>query len=339
MRTEYANRKPRRALVSLAEARNRRTPIEWSTAEIAKPAFLGVKVLKPFPLEEIVPYIDWTPFFHAWELRGRYPQILQDQHSSQKAKELFDDAQHLLRRILEQKLLTASGVYGFFPANSVKDDIAVFGSESRSRVLGVFHSLRQQTEKPEGQFNQALADFIAPEASGRLDYLGCFAVTAGIGTEELCLAFQKDHDDYNAIMTQALADRLAEAFAELLHKKAREDCGFGKDENLNMEDLIHVRYRGIRPAPGYPACPDHTEKRLLFDLLDAERLAGIRLTENFAMLPASSVCGLYFLHQQSRYFAIGKIGRDQVLDYASRKGMDLKTVERWLSSNLAYEVE
>ncbi len=338
-RIEFGANKPQRALLSLADARKRRTLIDWLQTEIPRPSFLGLKVLNPFPLEDIAPYIDWTPFFHAWELRGRYPQILQENQNKQKAQELFSDAQDLLHRIVEKQLLTASAVYGFFPANSIKDDISVFGDESRSRLLGIFHTLRQQSEKPEGQFNQALADFIAPEESGLLDYLGCFAVTAGIGADALCRKFQEDHDDYNSIMTQALADRLAEAAAELLHKKAREDWGFGRDENLGLDDLIHVRYRGIRPAPGYPACPDHTEKRLLFDVLNAERLAGIRLTENFAMLPASSVCGLYFAHRQSRYFALGKIGRDQVLDYASRKGMDIKTVERWLSSNLGYEVK
>lgn len=339
LRVDYINRSPQRALLSIVEARKRRTKINWQTAEISKPEFLGLKVVKPFPLEEIVPYIDWTPFFHVWELRGRYPQILHEGQYSQKAQELFADARELLHRIVKQNSVTASGVYGFFPANSVQDDIVVFGDESRSRVLGIFHTLRQQSERAEGQYNQALADFIAPEESGRLDYLGCFAVTAGIGAEELCRSFQKSHDDYSSIMTQALADRLAEASAELLHKKAREDWGYGKTEKLSMEDLIHVRYRGIRPAPGYPACPDHTEKGLLFDLLDAENLAGIRLTENYAMLPANSVSGFYFANPESRYFALGKIGRDQVADYATRKGMDVQTVERWLSSNLAYEVK
>lgn len=337
MRQEHAAKKPQRAMLSIAEARSRRVRIEWSPGAIARPSFLGIKKVEPFTIAEIAPYIDWTPFFHVWELRGRYPQILEDEKSGARARELFDDARELLQRIIDQQLLTAAGVYGFFPANSIKDDIAIYGDEARSRLLGVFHTLRQQSEKPEGQFNQALADFIAPEDSGILDYLGCFAVTAGIGAEDLCRRFQADHDDYNAIMTQALADRLAEAAAELLHKKAREDWGYGRDEALTLDDLIHVRYRGIRPAPGYPACPDHTEKKLLFSVLQAEKLAGIRLTENFAMLPANSVCGLYFAHPEARYFALGKIGRDQVLDYAARKGMEVKTVERWLSANLAYD--
>jgi 5-methyltetrahydrofolate--homocysteine methyltransferase len=337
IRTEYGSRKSSKTLVSLAEARSRCTPIEWKQADIAEPSFTGLRVLRNFPLSEIVQYIDWTPFFHAWELRGSYPQILRDERNNQKAQELFDDAQKLLNQIVEEKLLAANAVYGFFPANSRQDDIALFSDEKHSRPLGTFHTLRQQAEKPAGQFNQALSDFIAPEETGIYDYLGCFAVTAGIGVDELCAQFQKNHDDYNSIMTKALADRLAEAFAELLHKKAREDWGYGLDEHLNMEDLIHVRYRGIRPAPGYPACPDHTEKRLLFNVLQAEECAGIRLTENYAMLPASSVSGLYFAHPQSRYFALGKIGRDQVADYAARKQMDIKTTERWLSANLAYD--
>jgi 5-methyltetrahydrofolate--homocysteine methyltransferase len=243
----------------------------------------------------------------------------------------------LLGKIIRGKLLTARGVYGFFPANSVGDDIELYRDESRSKVLTTFHTLRQQTPKPEGQFNQALADFVAPKSTGLLDYLGAFAVTSGVGLEALCERFEKEHDDYNSIMAKALADRLAEAFAELLHKKAREEWGYGKGEVLSNEDLIRERYRGIRPAPGYPACPDHTEKRILFDLLDAEKHAGITLTETFAMLPASSVSGLYFAHPDAKYFAVGKIGRDQVLDYAQRKKMDLGAIERWLSPNLNYD--
>jgi len=326
-----------RTLLTLAEARLRRAPILWRAADIPKPAFTGVRVLDRLPLERIVPFIDWSPFFHTWELRGRYPKILEDPTVGAKAKELFDDAQALLNTIVSRKLLTARGVYGFFPANSVEDDIELYRDESRSKVLATVHTLRQQTPKPEGQFNQALADFIAPKSTGLPDYIGAFAVTSGIGLAAVCERFEKEHDDYNSIMAKALADRLAEAFAEYLHKQAREEWGYGKAEALSNEDLIRERYRGIRPAPGYPACPDHTEKRILFDLLQAEKNAGITLTENFAMLPASSVSGLYFAHPDAKYFAVGKLGRDQILDYARRKNMDLVAIERWLSPNLNYD--
>ncbi len=254
-----------------------------------------------------------------------------------KARELLEDAQKLLARIVEKKLLTANAVMGFFHANSVGDDIEVYGGASRSSVLTVFHTLRQQMEKAPGHYNWALADLIAPKQTGVEDYLGAFAVTAGADIEPLLARFQQDHDDYNSIMTKALADRLAEALAELMHKRAREFWGYGKDENLTPDDLIHERYRGIRPAPGYPACPDHTEKRELFDLLQAEKNAGIYLTENFAMSPAASVSGFYFSHPEAKYFAVGKIDRDQVDDYHRRKGMDLRAVERWLRPNLNYD--
>ncbi|MDO8547455.1 MAG: vitamin B12 dependent-methionine synthase activation domain-containing protein, partial [Nitrospirales bacterium] len=336
VRQAHQDRGPK-VLLTLEQARALRTPIEWRAADIPKPAFPGVRALDAFPLGEIVPFIDWTPFFHTWELRGRYPKIFEDPTIGPKAKELFDDAQVLLKEIVDKKLLKVRGVYGFFPASSVGDDIELYKDESRSSVLTMLHTLRQQTPKPEGQFNQALADFIAPKSTGLADYLGAFAVTAGIGIEALCERFEKDHDDYNSIMSKALADRLAEGFTELLHKKAREDWGYGRAENLKCEDLIKERYRGIRPAPGYPACPDHTEKRSLFDLLQAEKQAGITLTETFAMHPASSVSGFYFAHPEAKYFAVGKIGRDQVEDYARRKQMDLRAIERWLSSNLNYD--
>ncbi len=326
-----------RKLLTLEQARAKKPPIERRAADIPKPAFTGVRVLDRLPLDQLVPFIDWSPFFHTWELKGRYPQILEDGNIGSKAKELFDDAHKLLKEIVANKLLTARGVYGFFPANSVGDDIELYHDESRREVLATFHTLRQQTEKPEGQFNQALADFIAPKSSGLADYLGAFAVTTGIGLEALCERFEKDHDDYNSIMAKALADRLAEAFAEWLHKKAREEWGYGKNEQLSNEELIREKYRGIRPAPGYPACPDHTEKRTLFDLLQVERQAGIRLTETFAMYPASSVSGLYFAHPEAKYFAVGKIDRDQVLEYHLRKKMDLRQVERWLAPNLNYD--
>jgi 5-methyltetrahydrofolate--homocysteine methyltransferase len=339
LRYAHAATRERKPLLSLEQARSRRTPIEWTAGDMVKPAFTGAKVLRDFPLEQIVPFIDWSPFFHAWELRGRYPSILEDATVGAKAKELFDDAQRLLKVIVRQKLLRASAVYGFFPANSKGDDIELYTDDSRTQVLTTFHALRQQMEKQPGEFNHALSDFIAPKASGLKDYLGVFAVTAGEGVDELCKKFEKDHDDYSSIMTKALADRLAEAFAECLHKQARNDFGYGKTEDLSNEDLIRERYRGIRPAPGYPACPDHTEKQILWKLLDVERVAGIKLTESCAMWPASSVSGWYFAHPQSKYFAVGKLGRDQVVDYHYRKGMTLQEVERWLAPYLDYEPE
>ncbi len=337
IRADHAGRTPRRKLLALADARRRRTPIGWKGAEIGRPSFLGLRVLSPFPLEEVVPYIDWTPFFHVWELRGRYPQILDDNVAGSRARELLADARSLLECIVAGKLLTARGVYGFFPANSNEDDILVYADESRSNVRTRFHTLRQQEDRGEGRPNQALSDFIAPRDSGVVDYLGAFAITAGVGVDALCDQFARDHNEYHVIMTKALADRLAEAFAECLHKRARVDSGYGRTENLSTEDLIRERYRGIRPAPGYPACPDHTEKRLLFDLLGAEETTGILLTESFAMQPASSITGYYFAHPEARYFAVGKIGRDQVMDYAARKQMAVREVERWLSSNLGYD--
>jgi 5-methyltetrahydrofolate--homocysteine methyltransferase len=324
-------------LRTLNEARRRRLEIDWSTYTPPRPSFLGIRVAGPVPLEEIVAYIDWTPFFHVWELRGVYPRIFDRPEVGARARELFDDAGRLLHRIVEEKLLEARAVTGFFPAASVGDDIEVYTDESRTAVRATFHTLRQQSEKPDGEPDLALADFIVPRQTGIADYLGAFAVTAGINIERLVGRFEKEHDDYNAIMTKALADRLAEALAELTHKRAREAWGFGCRENLTPDDLIHERYRGIRPAPGYPALPDHTEKRTLFDLLKAEKNAGVLLTENFAMYPAASVSGLYFSHPESRYFAVGKIGRDQVLDYQRRKGMDLPTVERWLGPSLNYD--
>jgi 5-methyltetrahydrofolate--homocysteine methyltransferase len=333
LRKEHAAQRDHKPLLDIAVARERRTPIDWAASNVPKPSFTGARVLENFPLEELVPFIDWSPFFHTWELRGRYPAILDDP----KAKELFDDAQALLQRIVREKLFTARAVYGFFPANSVGDDIELYTDESRKTVRTIFHTLRQQADKPADQFNHALADFIAPKSSGRADYLGAFAVTTGHGTDELAKAFEADHDDYNSIMTKALADRLAEAFAEFLHQRARADWGYGLAEKLTHEELIREKYRGIRPAAGYPASPDHTEKGLLWELLNVESATGIRLTESYAMWPASSVSGLYFAHPDSKYFGVGKIGRDQVLDYHLRKGMDLRTVERWLSPNLNYE--
>lgn len=324
-------------LISFAEARLRKPMFDWSEYQPPRPSFTGVRAYDCVALSEIVPYIDWTPFFHAWELRGIYPRIFEQEGVGPRAKELFDDAQILLQRIVREKLLVARAVIGFFPANSVLEDIEIYTDESRSRALSTFHTFRQQMDKPAGESDYALADFVAPKETGLADYLGAFAVTAGVHIEPVVKHFEKANDDYNALMTKALADRLAEALAEFMHKRARDEWGFGRDEKLAHEDLLRERYRGIRPAPGYPASPDHTEKRQLFDLLQAEKNTGIQLTENFAMYPAASVCGLYFSHPKSRYFAVGKIDRDQVENYHRRKGMDLREVERWLAPNLNYD--
>ncbi|HKQ79801.1 MAG TPA: methionine synthase [Blastocatellia bacterium] len=334
----FESNRERKQSLTIDQARANRTPIDWATTEIASPEFTGVRLLKNYPLEQIVPFVDWSPFFHTWELKGVFPRILDDPATGVQARKLYEDAQALLERIVSRRELRAHAVYGFWPANAVDDDIEVYADETRSRVLTVFHTLRQQIEKRSGQYNQALADFIAPKESGRIDYIGGFAVTAGSGLTELCARFDRDLDDYNSIMAKALADRLAEAFAELLHKRAREEWGYGRDENLKPEDLIRERYRGIRPAPGYPSQPDHTEKRLLFDLLQPEQSVGVHLTESFAMTPASSVSGFYFAHPEAKYFALGKIELDQVEDYARRKGMEVKEVERWLAPNLNYEL-
>jgi 5-methyltetrahydrofolate--homocysteine methyltransferase len=337
---------PAKPLLAIEEARRRRPPIIWKPEDIATPRFAGLRLVSTdsmsngdlptdhITLEELVGYIDWSPFFHTWELRGRYPEILENT----EARKLFDDAQQLLKRIVAEKLLVARGIYGFIPANSAGDDVELYTDDTRTQELTRFHFLRQQMEKPADQFNHCLADYIAPKGPGALrDHLGVFAVSAGFGTEDLCREFERDHDDYNSIMVKALADRLAEAFAEFLHQRARTDWGFGKSENLTREDLIRERYRGIRPAAGYPACPDHTEKRTLWALLEAERRTGIKLTESCAMWPGASVSGLYFAHPESKYFGVGKIDRDQILDYQARKGMDLRAVERWLGPYLNYD--
>ena len=335
-RIEFGERQSRRPLLSLATARAKRPTFDWTAADIPTPEFLGPRTFDPVPLEEIVPFIDWGPFFSAWELHGRFPDILQDKVVGSEATKLFADAQALLSRIVAEKRFTAKAVLAFWPANAVGDSIEVYADAQRSRVLERFHCLRQQLEKPSNQFNHSLADYVAPLSSGRLDYVGGFAVTAGHGVDQLAGEFKAAHDDYSAIMAQALGDRLAEALAELMHKRAREFCGFGRNENLPMTDIIREKYRGIRPAPGYPACPEHTEKRTLFTLLDASAATGITLTESCAMSPASSVSGLYFNHPDSKYFAVGKVGRDQVEDYAARKAMPVTEVERWLGPYLDY---
>ena len=337
IRENYYGRQQERVLLGIEDARMNSFKTDWDKIDIPSPSFTGVKVYEEIDLKLLKDYIDWSPFFHAWELRGRYPQILEDEIVGKQARELFEDAKKLLNDIIENKRFNPRAVVGFFPANSVGDDIILYKDDEREETLSTFYSLRQQTIKQEGNANYALADFIAPVSSNRKDYLGAFAVTSGHGVEVFARSFEEKNDDYNSIMTKALGDRLAEALAEYMHKLMREEWGYGRTENLDNEALIKEQYRGIRPAPGYPACPDHTEKRTLFNLLSVEKNTGITLTENFAMMPASSVSGLYFSHPESRYFALGKIGKDQVEDYAKRKNMELKEMERWLSPNLDYK--
>jgi len=339
VRERHKGKRAGARMLTIAEARANKAPIDWSGYTPPRPAAPGITVFDDYPLAEIARYIDWTPFFQTWELHGRYPAILQDDKVGAAATRLFDDARAMLKKLIVEKSLKARGVIGLFPANRVgDDDIEIYTDESRSTVSMTVHHLRQQDEKPPGRPNRSLADFIAPKETGIADYLGAFAVTAGIGTEELTKAYQAGHDDYNAILVQALADRLAEAFAEALHTRVRRELwGYAADEQLDNEALIKEQYRGIRPAPGYPACPDHTEKELLFKLLDATRATGVQLTESYAMWPAAAVSGWYFSHPESQYFAVGKLARDQVEDYARRKRLDLATLERWLSANLGYE--
>jgi len=326
----------RRPLLKWEQARENRLRLDWRPDAVATPSFTGARVLDDVELEHVVPYIDWTFFFTAWELKGRFPAILDDERYGAAARELYGNAQSLLKRIVNEKLLQLRGVYGFWKANTFGEDIVLPDPGSGIQEPVVFNMLRQQEEIGDGKPNRSLADFIAPGDSGVVDYLGAFAVTAGIGADQLVKHYEADHDDYQAIMVKALADRLAEAFAEYLHARARRDWGYGAVEKLSNDDLVHERYRGIRPAFGYPACPDHSEKTKLFALLGAER-TGMALTESCAMLPAASVSGLYFAHPQAKYFNVGRIGGDQVEDYAARKGMQVEQVERWLASNLAYE--
>ncbi len=319
---------------TINEARQNKLQIDWQSQLISKPNFIGINVLNNYSLDEIKNYIDWTPFFIAWEMKGKYPRIFENEKYGTEAKKLFDDAQFLLDKILIENLLTANAVYGIFPANSIDDDIVVYENESNKNVTHIFHTLRQQENKPS---NLALADFIAPKDSGTIDYIGAFVCTTGIGSKELVKKFEDEHDDYNAIMVKALADRLAEAFAELLHEKIRKEIwGYATGENLNNDDLVSEKYSGIRPAPGYPAQPDHTEKSQLFKMLDAENNIDIALTESLAMDPAASVCGFYFANQNSKYFNVGKISKDQVEDYAARKDMNVQEAEKWLAPILNY---
>jgi 5-methyltetrahydrofolate--homocysteine methyltransferase len=326
---------PKQTTIPIDTARQRRTQIEWRKEDLATPEFTGVRVLDHFPLSTLREYIDWSPFFHAWGLKGIYPRILDHEEHGQQARQIFTEGNALLDRIIAEKLVTARGVYGLFPANAVGDDVELY-CEGKG-TLTTFHFLRQQANREGREPCRCLSDFIAPKETGLADSIGAFAVTSGIGLHELTARFRAEHDDYNAIMAEALADRLAEAFAECLHKRVRDEWGYGRSENLSPELLIQEKYRGIRPAPGYPACPDHTEKGTLWRLLDVEANTGIQITESFAMWPGSSISGLYFAHPQSRYFTVGKIGRDQVEDYCRRKGMNLGEVERWLGPNLNYD--
>jgi 5-methyltetrahydrofolate--homocysteine methyltransferase len=330
--------KLKRPLLSLAEAQANRLRIEWRGEDVPEPAFLGRRAVDDVSLGALVDYIDWTFFFTAWELKGKFPKILEHPKWGAAARDLYAQGQKLLRRIIDEKLLTPRGVYGFWPAVSKGDDVAVYRDEEHQQELARFCMLRQQSPNPRGQPNRSLADFIAPAEAGMRDHVGAFAVTAGIGADELVAEYERALDDYSAIMVKALADRLVEAFAEYLHERARREWGYGAEESLSNEDRISEKYRGIRPAFGYPACPNHPEKRTLFALLDAPA-AGIELTESYAMAPAASVSGLYFAHPQAQYFTVGRIGRDQVESYANRTGMTLREAERWLAPNLGYEPE
>ena len=339
VREQHKGKQSKTKWLTIDQARNNRVTIDWKNYTPPIPKQLGIQVFEDYPLEELKDYIDWTPFFIAWELAGRFPRILKDEKVGEEATKLFEDAKKMLDQIIKEKWFSAKGVIGLFPANSVgHDDVEIYTDEKRQGELAVIHSLRQQTQKPPGQPNFALADFIAPHEDHVEDYIGAFAVATGFGMDEKIEEFEKDHDDYSAIMLKALADRLAEAFAERMHQRVRKEFwGYADQEGLGNDDLIGEKYQGIRPAPGYPACPDHTEKPLLWKLLDVEKNTGITLTESHAMVPTAAVSGWYFSHPDSRYFGLGKINRDQVQDYAKRKGLDIKTMERWLSPNLGYD--
>jgi 5-methyltetrahydrofolate--homocysteine methyltransferase len=328
---------PKQKVVALETARARRTPIEWRAEDLAVPAFTGVRVLDNFPLATLREFIDWSPFFHTWGLKGIYPRIFEHEGHGAQARQIFTEGNALLDLIIEKNLITARGVYGFFSASAVGDDVVLYTDDARETELERFHFLRQQANREGSEPCRSLADFIAPKETGLQDYIGAFAVTSGIGLKELCDRFRAENDDYNAIMAEAIADRLAEAFAECLHKRVRDEWGYGLAEGLSPAELIQEKYRGIRPAPGYPACPDHTEKGSLWRLLDVEANTGMLITESFAMWPGSSVSGIYFAHPESRYFSLGKIDRDQVTDYHERKGMSVAEVERWLGPNLNYD--
>ncbi|MFN8804481.1 MAG: methionine synthase [Bacteroidota bacterium] len=337
LRKDHEGKQQLKNYISIAEARKNKVNIDWTASKITKPTFVGRRTLLNYPLEEIAQYIDWTPFFQTWMLYGRYPDIFKDEKVGVEAKKLFDDAQVMLQRFIAGRKLTANAVLAFYPANSTETDDVVLYQKDETAELKTLHFLRQQNKKAKDLPNFCLSDFVAPQSTGKRDYVGMFAVTAGMGLEKLVNEYKAKQDDYSEIMAKALADRLAEAFAELLHAKVRRELwGYAKDEKLENTDLIEEKYEGIRPAPGYPACPDHTEKKTIFELLDAENEAGIQLTESFAMYPAAAVSGYYFAHADAKYFGLGKIEKDQVKDYAQRKGMKLEEMERWLAPNLAY---
>jgi len=337
LRTEFAAKHGKRKLRSIEDSRSRAFISDWNTVSITKPSFLGTKVFEEYDLNLIREMIDWKPFFPTWELKGKYPQILKDPKLGEEASKLFDDANVMLDEIIANKWLRANAVVGFYPANSVGDDIEIYADESREKVVTVFHTLRQQAERKDDRAHFALSDFIAPKDSGTKDYLGGFALSAGLDIDAIVQEFEADHDDYKSIMIKALADRLAEAFAELIHLRVRKEFwGYAKDENLTLDELVSEKYQGIRPAPGYPSQPDHTEKPTLFKLLKVEENTGIELSENYAMIPASSVSGLYFAHPQAKYFTLDLVGQDQVIDYARRKNMDLPTMEKWMGPSLGY---
>ncbi len=329
----------RKNRLTLAEARANRLRLDWSSYRPPKPSFFGTRTFRSYDLAALIPYIDWTPFFSVWEMKGSFPGILSDSRYGEAASAVYADALAMLRQLVEEKWLVANGVAGFWPANSIDDDdIALYDGEDRRTRLATLFTLRQQIARENQRANTALADFIAPETSGVADYIGAFAVTAGIGEDAVAERFARANDDYSKIMIKALADRLAEAFAEHLHARVRREFwGYAEDENLSPAELIAESYRGIRPAPGYPAQPDHTEKATLFKLLNAEKEAGVRLTESFAMMPPAAVCGLYLSHPESHYFGVGKIDRDQIEDYAKRKGWPVCEAERWLASVLNYD--
>ncbi len=334
MRERHKNQQSLKNLIPLSEARKNAFDGDWKNYTTPTPKFTGIKVFENYSLEELAKYIDWTPFFQTWELAGRYPAILTDKVVGTEATSLFKDAQDMLKKLIAENWIQAKGVIGIFEANSIGDDVEVY---ENGKLKTTLHSLRQQNKKAEGLPNYALNDFVAPKDSGKKDYIGGFAVTSGIGIDEKVAEFEKNHDDYSSILLKALADRLAEAFAERLHERVRKEFwGYADNEILSNEELITEKYQGIRPAPGYPACPDHTEKRLLFDLLNVEENTGIILTDSFAMFPTAAVSGFYFSHPGSKYFGLGKINKDQVEDYAKRKGMSVEVVERWLSPNLGY---
>jgi 5-methyltetrahydrofolate--homocysteine methyltransferase len=332
-REKFLNRQVDKEYISIEEARNQKFKIDWKNETIVSPKQTGIHIIENQNLEELIPYIDWSPFFRSWDLFGKYPQILKDEIVGEQATELFDDAQKMLQKIVSEKLLTAKAIFGIFPANSNEQDDIELKKEEETFT---FRTLRQQHKKSEGKEYLALSDFIAPKASGKQDYIGAFAVTTGFGTDELAQKYEAEHDDYNAIMVKAIADRLAEAFAEFLHKNVRTEIwGYSNDENLENDDLISEKYVGIRPAPGYPACPDHLEKTTIWDLLKVKENIGLELTESLAMFPTASVSGYYFANPKAKYFGVGKIAEDQLKDYAERKNIDLEFARKWLSPNLA----